>query len=132
MKIGTNKIKVMKNEIQLSDLKQHDSMYFIGDLDPHRDGGGWVFEDEALDFIHYYNDRQWEREHLDAIDKVVKTIRENEFDGETMEHILRETGMEQQMLRQLVLKATIDEISELICEKMELIGKDIGLDRYAG
>jgi hypothetical protein len=122
----------MKNEIKLSDLKQHDSMYFIGDLDPHRDGDGWVFEDEALAFIHYYNDRQWERDRLKAIDTVVKTIRENEFDGETMEHILREIGMEQQMLRQLILKATIDEISELICEKMELIGKDIGLDRYVG
>jgi hypothetical protein len=122
----------MKNEIKLSDLKQHDSMYFIGDLDPHRDGDGWVFEDEALAFIHYYNDRQWERDRLKAIDTVVKTIRENEFDGETMEHILREIGMEQQMLRQLVLKATIDEISELICEKMELIGKELGLDRYVG
>ena len=120
----------MKNEIKLSDLKQYDSMYFIGDLDPHRDGDGWVNENEALAFIHYYNDRQWERDRLKAIDTVIETIRENGFDGETMEHILREIGMEQQMLRQLVLKATVDEISELICEKMELIGKDIGLDRH--
>ena len=111
----------MKNEIQLSDLKQHDSMYFIGDLDPYWVlGDGWVFEDEALAFIHYYNDRQWEREHLEAIDTVVKTIRENEFDGETMTHILRETGMEWQMLRQLILEAPMEQVEYLVEEKKDL------------
>ena len=45
----------MKNEIKLSDLTQHDSMYYIGGLDPYRDGDGWVSEDEAIAFIKEWN-----------------------------------------------------------------------------
>ena len=103
----------MKNEIKLSDLKQHDSMYFIGDLDPYRDGDGWVFEDEAVAFVKEWNEQQ-------AINLIINTIRENEFDGETMEHILRETGMEWQMLRQLILEAPMEQVEYLVEEKKDL------------
>jgi hypothetical protein len=52
-----NLIKEELNEgsLKLSDLKQWDNMYFIGDLDPYRDGDGWVSEDEAIAFIKEWN-----------------------------------------------------------------------------
>ena len=45
----------MKNEIKLSDLKQYDSMYWIGDIAPYSDGDGWVFEDEAVRILDEIN-----------------------------------------------------------------------------
>jgi hypothetical protein len=44
-------------------------------------------------------------------------------DGETMEHILREIGMEWQMLRQLILSAPMEQVEYLMEEK-----KDLGLN----
>ena len=103
----------MKNEIKLSDLTQHDSMYYIGGLDPYRDGDGWVFEDEAVAFVKEWNEQQ-------AINLIINTIRENEVDGETMQFILQEVGMEWQMLRQLILKAPMEQVEYLVEEKKDL------------
>jgi len=108
----------MKKEIKLSDLKQHDSMYFIGDLDPYRDGDGWVFEDEALEVINHYNYTVWKQNI--SINAIVKTLRENEVDGETMQFILQEVGMEWQMLRQLILEAPMEQVEYLVEEKKDL------------
>ena len=104
----------MKNEIKLSDLKQHDSMYFIGDLDPYCDGDGWVFEDEALEVINHYNYTNI------SINAIIKTLRENEVDGETMHFILQEVGMEWQMLRQLILETPMEQVEYLVEEKKDL------------
>ena len=41
-------------------------------------------------------------------------------DGETMQYILREIGMEWQMLRQLMLSAPMEQVEYLIEEKKEL------------
>ena len=41
-------------------------------------------------------------------------------DGETMQYILREIGMEWQMLRQLILSAPMEQVEYLIEEKKEL------------
>ncbi len=41
-------------------------------------------------------------------------------DGETMELILKEIGMEWQMLRQLMLSAPIEQVEYLMEEKKEL------------
>lgn len=41
-------------------------------------------------------------------------------DGETMEYILREIGMEEQMLRQLILSAPMEQVEYLMEEKKEL------------
>lgn len=58
-------------------------------------------------------------------DYQAKAYNENEaiemlrdVDGETMEHILRGIGMETQMLRQLMLSATMEQIEYLIEEKI--------------
>ena len=50
-----------------------------------------------------------------------------EVDGETMEYILEEVGMESQMLRQLVLVANDDDINYLIDERKELLEQGIRL-----
>jgi len=42
------------------------------------------------------------------------------IDGETMQYILREIGMEWQMLRQLILSAPMEQVEYLIEEKKEL------------
>jgi ubiquinone biosynthesis protein COQ9 len=103
----------MKNEIKLSDLKQHDSMYFIGDLYPYRDGDGWVFEDEAVAFVKEWNEQQ-------AINLIINTIRENEFNGETIYNILEELGMKWQTMRQLMLHSPMEQVEYLVEEKKSL------------
>lgn len=49
------------------------------------------------------------------------------MDGETVEQILREIGMEHQMLRQLVLKADEASLTDLMAERRAL-GIDINAD----
>jgi hypothetical protein len=44
-------------------------------------------------------------------------------DGETMQHILKETGMEWQMLRQLMLTMPIEQVEYLMEERKDLFGK---------
>ena len=44
-------------------------------------------------------------------------------DGETMQYILREIGMEWQMLRQLILSAPMEQVEYLMEEKKELGAK---------
>jgi len=41
-------------------------------------------------------------------------------DGETMGYILKEIGMEEQMLRQLILSAPMEQVEYLMEEKKEL------------
>lgn len=41
-------------------------------------------------------------------------------DGETMGYILKEIGMEEQMLRQLILSAPMEQVEHLMEEKKEL------------
>jgi hypothetical protein len=47
-------------------------------------------------------------------------LKHMEVDGETMEHIIRSVGMEEQMLRQLFLGAHSDVLQDLTLEKIEL------------
>jgi ribulose 1,5-bisphosphate carboxylase large subunit-like protein len=49
--------------------------------------------------------------------EIIETLRE--LDGETMQWVLEQSGQNEQMLRQLVMTAEIDEIQALMDEKME-------------
>ena len=40
--------------IKLSDLMEHDGMYYVGDL-VDMDGSGWVSKEVALDLIYNFN-----------------------------------------------------------------------------
>jgi hypothetical protein len=48
---------------------------------------------------------------------IIELCRDIEIDGETTEYVLRALGMEEQMLRQLVLTADWDKLNYLIEEK---------------
>lgn len=53
-------------------------------------------------------------------DLIITTLKSIEVDGETMQYIIEKTGMQDQMLRQLIMSASIDEVQELIEEKTKL------------
>ena len=51
------------------------------------------------------------------IDVIITLLDEIEVTGEQMEFILNEVGMEYQMLRQLIMSASLEDIEELVNEK---------------
>ena len=53
-------------------------------------------------------------------DQVISMLNSIEVDGETMQHILKNTNMEEQMLRQLLLQADTEVLVQLIMERREL------------
>ena len=58
--------------------------------------------------------------HLAKIQLVTEVLNSLEIDGETMQHVIENTGMQDQMLRQLIMSAPIDQVQELITEKINL------------
>ena len=58
--------------------------------------------------------------HPGSVETIVDMLRHMEVDGETMEFILKQVGMEEQMLRQLFLKAHKDIIRDLSEERKQL------------
>jgi hypothetical protein len=53
--------------------------------------------------------------------RIIDQLKEVDVDGETMEYIIKQVGMEQQMLRQLVLTSDAVELLELVKEKANLL-----------
>jgi len=51
------------------------------------------------------------------LDQIILQLKQVDVDGESMEYIIREVGMEDQMLRQLLLKANMELVQELVEEK---------------
>jgi hypothetical protein len=51
------------------------------------------------------------------IDVIITLLDEIEVDGEQMEFILNEVGMEQQMLRQLIMSAQTYQVDDILEEK---------------
>ena len=60
------------------------------------------------------------KENFATIYDIIQELKKVEVDGETMEYILKQVGMEYQMLRQLMLTLPIEEIENLIEERKEL------------
>ena len=54
--------------------------------------------------------------HPGSVETIVDMLRHMEVDGETMEFILKQVGMEDQMLRQLFLKADTESLVGLFME----------------
>jgi len=52
-----------------------------------------------------------------TIDQVVSLLQD--VDGETMQYILEKVGMEDQMLRQLMLSAPINQVRDLWTEALD-------------
>ena len=58
-----------------------------------------------------------------VIKSIIQDLSLMGVDGETMQYILKETGMEGQMLRQLMLTMPIDQVEYLMEERKEFMAK---------
>jgi hypothetical protein len=54
------------------------------------------------------------------IDRIIGLMLQADLDGETMEYIINQVGMQEQMLRQLVMTAELTQVQQLLEERMEL------------
>jgi hypothetical protein len=62
------------------------------------------------------------KEYPNVVETITDLLIDIDVDGETMQHILQQVGMEWQMLRQLMLTMPIEQVEYLIEER-----KDLGL-----
>jgi hypothetical protein len=53
----------------------------------------------------------------EKLSTIIELCNDIEIDGETMEYVLRLIGMEDQMLRQLIMKAPILQVMDLVRER---------------
>lgn len=51
---------------------------------------------------------------------VIQQLKHMEVDGETMQYILKQVGMDEQMLRQLMMSMPMNQVEDLIEERKEL------------
>lgn len=59
---------------------------------------------------------------MSKVDAVIQYLNSIEVDGETMEYIIRKVGMEEQMLRQLIMSSPVRTTRDLFEERVSLIG----------
>ena len=57
---------------------------------------------------------------VSPIELIVSTLKDYNVNGEELETLINDLGMEEQMLRQLALKADVDTLKQLIEEKEQL------------
>ena len=57
------------------------------------------------------------------INHIISVLKDIDVDGYTMQYILEQVGIEEQMLRQLVMNADNVHLRDLIKEKVELLGR---------
>lgn len=62
------------------------------------------------------------KENFATVFDIIEELNRIEVDGEIMQYILQKTGMEWQMLRQLMLTMPLEQVEYLIEER-----KDLGL-----
>ena len=60
------------------------------------------------------------QQHATNVNQVINILREMEVDGETMQYILEKVGMEDQMLKQLIMSQPIEEVRYMFEEREEL------------
>jgi len=53
---------------------------------------------------------------------VIQQLKAMDVDGETMQYILKQVGMEWQMLRQLMMTTPIEQVEYLMEERKDLFG----------
>ena len=58
--------------------------------------------------------------NLKEIQEVIDMLNKIDIDGESMQHILKESGQDYQMLRQLILTMPIEQVEYLIEERKRL------------
>jgi hypothetical protein len=60
------------------------------------------------------------KENFGIVFDIIEELKKMNVDGETMQYILKKTGMEDQMLRQLVMTLPLEQTEYLIEERKEL------------
>ena len=77
------------------------------------------------------NESQYVEERINQVIGILKNLtwNDNSVDGETMQYILKEVGMEDQMLRQLIMSQPIEEVNYMIEERTELENFNVKLNR---
>ena len=60
----------------------------------------------------------------EILDQIIAQLKQIEVDGESMEYIIRETGMDVQMLRQLIMGGNVHTIRHFLEERVELLKED--------
>ena len=53
----------------------------------------------------------------DRVNYIIQMLSEMDVDGETMQYIIKQVGMEEQMLRQLMLTMPLEQVEYLIEER---------------
>lgn len=54
------------------------------------------------------------------INFIIQTLNEMEVDGDTMQYIIEKVGMNDQMLRQLIMSNPESDVKDILNEKIEL------------
>ena len=75
----------------------------------------WKNKVKVMNKVEEYNEMR-----MKSIDAMIDVLNVIEVTGQEIEYIIAKTGMVDQMLHQLVLKANVNSINELIEEKSEL------------
>ena len=57
---------------------------------------------------------------MQSANHIIEYLKEIDVDGETMEYIISEVGMSDQMFRQLMMKASDNDINALLEERSEI------------
>ena len=57
----------------------------------------------------------------EKLSTIIELCNEIDIDGETLEYIIRAIGMETQMLRQLIMTASMSSVQELVYEKTLIV-----------
>ena len=60
------------------------------------------------------------KENFAIVFNIIQELKKIEVDGETMQYILSKTGMEWQMLRQLIMTLPLEQVEYLIEERQDL------------
>ena len=60
------------------------------------------------------------KKYPNMVESIISTLKHMDVDGETMEHIIKEVGMVDQMTRQLLMTTTPDDLEYYLSERYEL------------
>ena len=59
------------------------------------------------------------KSHPGMVETIIDMLKHMDVDGETMQYILKETGMDHQMLRQLMLTSNINHVKDFYREALD-------------
>ena len=59
------------------------------------------------------------KSHPGMVETIIDMLKHMDVDGETMQYILKETGMDHQMLKQLMLTSNIDHVKDFYREALD-------------